>query len=149
MLLLAQVTIAQPPRDGEPDRKEARDRIEAMAVAYITDELSLTTQEAQKFWPIFNEMRKKRMELDRSKRKLIKEMESNFEAMTDAQAQDYVNRLKVIETGISRAGYENRSEDIIAIIGAKRFLKLIKAEEDFRRKMIKEFRKRRDSGRKR
>lgn len=149
MLLVTQVTIAQPPRGGDmPDRKEARERIEAMAVAYITDELALTTAEAQKFWPVFNKMRDQRKQLEREKRSLIKEIEGNYESMSDGKAQEYVNKLKAVEKNISLAGYENSSDEIVAIIGAKRFLKLIKAEEDFRRKMLKEFRKRRDGNRK-
>jgi len=149
MLLITQVTIAQPPRGGDmPDRKQARERIDAMAVAYITDELALTTAEAQKFWPVFNKMREQRKQLERKKRNLIKEIEGDYESMSDSEAQDYVNKLKAVEKNISQAGYENSSDELIAIVGAKRFLKLIKAEEDFRRKMLKEFRKRRDGKRK-
>jgi Skp family chaperone for outer membrane proteins len=34
-------------RDGE--------RLEALKVAYLTKKLNLTTEEAQKFWPVYNE----------------------------------------------------------------------------------------------
>jgi len=30
------------------------DRVKAYKIAYITDQLSLTEKEAQKFWPIYN-----------------------------------------------------------------------------------------------
>jgi len=93
-------------------------------------------------------MREQRKQLERKKRNLIKEIEGDYESMSDSEAQDYVNKLKAVEKNISQAGYENSSDELIAIVGAKRFLKLIKAEEDFRRKMLKEFRKRRDGKRK-
>ena len=41
-----QVTRAQQ-RDGE--------RLEALKVAYLTKKLNLNTEEAQKFWPVYNE----------------------------------------------------------------------------------------------
>ena len=37
---------AQPPRKGE--------RIEALKIAYITQALKLTVEEAQNFWPVYN-----------------------------------------------------------------------------------------------
>jgi hypothetical protein len=33
------------------------DRIEALRIAYITEQLNLTPQEAQKFWPLYNAYR--------------------------------------------------------------------------------------------
>ena len=41
-------------RDGK--RKQRSDsRIEAKKVAYITEELDLSTEEAQRFWPLYND----------------------------------------------------------------------------------------------
>lgn len=40
------VAVAQPPKRIE--------KIEALKVAYITQSLSLTAEEAQKFWPVYN-----------------------------------------------------------------------------------------------
>ncbi|ULQ52491.1 hypothetical protein [Flavihumibacter fluvii] len=38
---------AQQPRDGE--------RLEALKIAYLTKKLNLTTEEAQRFWPVYNQ----------------------------------------------------------------------------------------------
>jgi hypothetical protein len=49
LAIFAVLTIsvsAQPPRGGE--------RIEALKVAYITEILKLTPEEAQQFWPLYN-----------------------------------------------------------------------------------------------
>lgn len=49
---------AQAPRAGE--------RVEALKIAYLTKKLNLTTEEAQKFWPVYNqymsELKKARFE---------------------------------------------------------------------------------------
>lgn len=39
--------ISQPQREGE--------RLEALKIAYLTKKLNLTTEEAQKFWPAYNQ----------------------------------------------------------------------------------------------
>lgn len=60
-LLIALLLIGSAPafaQDDEPTRNnpEAK-KIQAMEVAYMTKELNLTPEEAQKFWPVFNKYR--------------------------------------------------------------------------------------------
>ena len=42
---------------------KVRDKIQAARVAYITDQLALTPEEAEKFWPIYREFSEKRREV--------------------------------------------------------------------------------------
>ncbi|HEY8396824.1 MAG TPA: hypothetical protein VIK80_02720 [Flavihumibacter sp.] len=48
------------------DERGGRERLEALKIAYLTKELNLTAEEAQKFWPVYNqyiaEMRKLRQD---------------------------------------------------------------------------------------
>ena len=46
---------AQPPQ-GPPDGEKG-ERIEALRIAFISNELNLTPQEAEKFWPVYNQFR--------------------------------------------------------------------------------------------
>lgn len=49
-----------------PDDKEAGSRLEALKVAWLTKKLNLSVEEAQRFWPVYNqyiaELRKIRIE---------------------------------------------------------------------------------------
>ena len=53
-------------QDGDDDKKNPGGRVEALKIAYITQKLNLSTDEAQKFWPIYNkyaaEIRKVRVD---------------------------------------------------------------------------------------
>ena len=64
------VTVAQ---DG--DEKGNGSRIEALKIAYLTKKLNLSTDEAQKFWPIYNkymsEIRKTRIDARQNKTDVI------------------------------------------------------------------------------
>lgn len=51
LLLSTTALWAQPPGD----KMEQKEQIEAMKVSFITTELNLTPEEAQAFWPIFNQ----------------------------------------------------------------------------------------------
>ena len=59
MLLLGAFTcLAQ----GKPDKKEWKEKIKAEKVAYLTDYMDLTSAEAQKFWPVYNQAESEKME---------------------------------------------------------------------------------------
>ena len=40
---------------AQDDGKDKREKIQALKIAFITQKLELTTDEAQKFWPVYNE----------------------------------------------------------------------------------------------
>lgn len=50
---ISAVSMAQD--DGDAGQKGNGSRIEALKIAYLTKKLNLSTEEAQKFWPIYNE----------------------------------------------------------------------------------------------
>lgn len=129
-------------RDRDQRKKEMRDKIKALAVAHITKELNLTAQEAEKFWPLYNQVHDEQHRLEREKKKLMNKLESELESMTENQALAYIDKMVTLDQKISATNLDYMHEDMIKIIGAKRFLKLKQAEIDFRRKMIREYRDR-------
>jgi len=50
---ISAVSLAQDENDA--GQKGNGSRIEALKIAYLTKKLNLSTEEAQKFWPIYNE----------------------------------------------------------------------------------------------
>ena len=56
-------TVAQPGSRF----KEKKEQIKSLKVAFITNELNLTPDEAAKFWPIFNAFDAKQTELRQEK----------------------------------------------------------------------------------
>jgi len=58
LVAISTVAVAQP--------QNAREKIEAAKIALITERLNLTPEQAQKFWPVYNEYSKKQQELRRT-----------------------------------------------------------------------------------
>lgn len=56
MIIVCGFVNAQPPQ-GEPGNGNKGDKIEALRIAFISQQLNLTPQEAQKFWPVYNQLR--------------------------------------------------------------------------------------------
>ncbi|AZQ44761.1 hypothetical protein [Nonlabens ponticola] len=125
--------------------EQAQEKIEALEVAYITNALNLTSDEAQKFWPLFNEVKEDREKLYRQKKRLMRELGSNYNTMSDEQAADYVDRMFEIESELNESNFESRYRKMIKVIGATRFLQLKKTEVEFKRKLLRELRGRKRS----
>lgn len=141
-ILISTTSMAQVVRASYQEVKSATDKIESMEVAYLTQVLELSVDEAQKFWPIFNDIRDERNEWKIKKKKLMYDMAQNFNTMSDDKAQEFVDGMFDIETALNESNFESRNRKIIKIIGPIRFLQLKKAEVDFRHKLFKEYRSR-------
>lgn len=119
------------------EKDEHRERINALKTAYITDGLSLSSQEAQKFWPIYNNYIEKRRELYRREHSDIENLECISEAEANAMLQEYVD-IEKQDFLLKKKFYEELKQ----IFSAQKIIRLQKVEDDFNKKMIMEYRER-------
>lgn len=122
------------------DRDEHREKIKALKTAYITEGLNLTPQEAQQFWPVYNEYDRKRRELYRQERAQV-EIECLTEDKANSKLEEYVELER--EDYLLKKKYYN---DLKKIFTARRIMELNKVEDEFNRKMMREYRARQASG---
>lgn len=112
-------------------KQEKRDRVESEKIAFITKELQLTSDEAQKFWPVYNQYSKEREELRKHRRESIQVTET----MTDAEAEKSVENMlsyRQKEIDLQRSYFEK----FLSVIPGKKVAKLYNAEEKFKRMLI-------------
>ena len=62
LFAILMITPALAQEDDLPAGQDpkVRDKIQAARIAYITDQLKLTPDEAEKFWPVYREFAEKR-----------------------------------------------------------------------------------------
>lgn len=113
-----------------------RERLEALKVAYLTKELDLTPEEAQQFWPIYNELNEKTRELRKEQRKNRVDTRSNFGSMTDAELSSAIQlELELEQQQLNlKKEYNQRFQKAIPI---KKVAKLYAAEKGFRKELLK------------
>lgn len=119
------------------DRNSHRERIKALKTAYITEGINLSSQEAQQFWPVYNEFDTKRRKLYRKEHADIENIECYTEEKARKKIEEYVE--------IERQDYLIKKkfyDDLRTILPATRILQLKKVEDEFNRKMLKEYRER-------
>ncbi|TNE54914.1 MAG: hypothetical protein EP338_05560 [Bacteroidetes bacterium] len=128
-------SYAQPERKG--NKKEHREKVEQMKIAYFTKELDLSTAESEKFWPVYHELEKKRQEVRKSTRETIKKM---HEKGDDQSEQDLKKGMYEIfdmeakEAAINKEGFDKLS----GVVGVKKAAKAFKLEKDFKHKLLME-----------
>jgi len=131
-LLLSIATFSQDKLD--------KDKIMTLKVAFITENLELTTNEAQKFWPIYNAFEEAQDRLRNAAHALRKN--ANTETLTETEAKDLLKQMQ--DNNIKRIQlYNNYLEDLQTVFTAKKIIKLKETEDNFRKKMFEEYKKRR------
>lgn len=134
-LLIGTTLIAQKTQESPNDRKEKREKVEAMKVAFITSELELSEEEAQKFWPIYNEMGDKLRVENKNQRKLAHELKEGGDKMTEADMKKRASEM--LQSSINEAqikkDYYNKIGDAI---GYSKSTKLLSLEQRFKRELL-------------
>ena len=82
------------------EKNESRDKIKALKVSYLTEQLSLTSEEAEKFWPIYNNHENNTNRYIREKINEIKKEISkaeNLDAINEERAKVLYTMIKSLE----------------------------------------------------
>jgi hypothetical protein len=106
------------------------ERIQAQRVAYITNELSLTPAESEKFWPVYKEYKQKVHQLNQSQRP-----SKPIEQMSDAEKTSFINTMldnEIKAAEIKRDYYVSFQK----ILPVAKVAKLEMAERSFKKELI-------------
>jgi hypothetical protein len=120
----------------DPVSKEGRQRIESQRIAFITQRLRLTPDEATRFWPVYNEYRD-----------ALKDLREDFER-PDLESISEAEAVKILDQHMEQ---EQRKLDLKrtemirlrTIIPAKKILMLQVAENAFNRELLRRLQERR------
>ena len=127
-------------------QKGGKERMKAFKTAYITDELDLSAEEAEKFWPVYNQYDKKmfklKVERARKDRNRIKEV-GGPENLSDEEATSIIfgmlNSEK--EASVTR---EEMYKELSKVLSPAKLLALYQAEMNFNKRLLHEYRKRKE-----
>lgn len=119
---------------------EKREKIKAYKVSFLTTELELTSSEAQKFWPVYNAYDDKQFELRHEKMKAYfrKLDDGNVNSMSEKEAATLLSQIESADKELYVLR-EKFMSNLKKILSAKKILKLKKSEDDFNRKLLKQY----------
>lgn len=118
------------------------DKIKSLKIAFITERLNLSSEEAAVFWPVYNEHEAAIENLRRNERTEIRNRLQNFQNMSDGQIQSLMNEFLALQEERN-----NRNTAFLKkmtnLISARKTFLLIKAEDDFKKRLLQQIQKRR------
>lgn len=137
VLMLASMMLVSPQSSSQTHGKGGwQDKMIAERVAYLTDVMGITSSEAEKFWPVYNEMAAER------KSSFEKAMRS-FKALNDAvKAGKPEAEISVLLNNYLKANAASRAVELKyvprfnKILSVEKVAKLFVGEEEFRRQQI-------------
>ena len=120
-------------------RDNIRQRIASQRIAYITNKLSLSPEEAQKFWPVYNKFT---AEIEDIRKEIIQSRKSSNEQlslMSDKETEKYLEltlnqQQKLIDL------QRKYQKELKTAIPVQKIAMLYKAEFDFKKELLKRIR---------
>ncbi|AEL28056.1 Spy/CpxP family protein refolding chaperone [Cyclobacterium marinum] len=126
---------------GQRNNQVDKEKLEAARVAFITNRLSLSPDQAAKFWPLYNEYQEKRNAMTREMRQISKKGE---EEITNAEAEELIEKRFKLQENLLVAE-KNFTRKIASNLSAIHALKLEEINRDFTRHIYRMHRKQRES----
>ena len=115
-------------QEFDPDKRD--ERLKAYRVAIFTEVLRLSSEEAQGFWPVYNEYQDKRDKIQDELRP-----KKQLDAMNDNEVEDQVKRhfeMRQRELDLERDLYQNLRK----VLPLRKIAKLPAAEREFRERLL-------------
>lgn len=135
LIFSQQSTFAQNNKDG----KDRWEKYRTEKIAFLTDNLELTPEEAQKFWPIYNKLDKERWGAQKLRRDMEQELRDTDENLSEQNTKELTRKFagSMKKEGDLLVSY---NEKFLEILPAKKVLRIYKAENEFRMHMIQKYR---------
>lgn len=127
--------------------KESREKIKAYKVAFLTEQLNLTSNEAEKFWPIYNTYDNEQSSLrNKSRSEMKKSLKDN--GQINAISEQEAERLILLKLENDRKIYQSQKDFISKIkkvLSFKKIIQLQVAEMEFGRKLMRRYKDKKKS----
>ena len=128
------------PSIGYTQNEEVRQKIQTAKIAMISERLGLTPNEAEKFWPVYNEYSQKRranqMEFSKARKSY------NATTASEKETQEILKLGRNIKSRQLDLEHEY-SNKMLNVIDAKQLMSLQNAERDFKRMLLDKLEQRR------
>ena len=116
------------------------EEIKAHKIAFITEKVNLTSTQAQKFWPIYNKHEQQVMALRKTQLESLKTLkDKKMVELSDKKAKEVLVKYTEIRGELTK-----KMEQLISllegVITPQQTIKLLMAEEGFKKRLLKRFR---------
>lgn len=119
--------------------KERWEKYRTEKIAFLTTNLDLTPEEAQSFWPVYNQLDKVKSEAQQRRREIEQKLREAEETISD---DEIIKLTREFSGNLEKEGklMTEYNEKFLKILPPKKVLMLYKTEGEFRMYMMKKYR---------
>ncbi|MBT8257326.1 MAG: sensor of ECF-type sigma factor [Bacteroidia bacterium] len=132
---------------AQPNERAMQERIKAQKVAFITERLDLSPEEAQKFWPIYNAFEDEANSMRQNDLKEVRQAMRRGN-LTESEAQRLLDQFMAVEDKLHNAK-KKLVKDLGGAIPPQKIIQLKAAEDAFNKKILQMLQQRRENMQKR
>lgn len=130
---------------GAQERKvqspEMVQRMKAEKISFLSVRLDLSPEEAQMFWPVYNEFERKKLELEKKRIELEQKINRNVE-MPGEEELKKINEEYIAAFGEEARLMEQYNKQFLKVLPIQKVVKLYEFERKFRLHILQEYRHR-------
>jgi hypothetical protein len=127
--------------DAQQVRTDLANKIQTQRIAFFTDRMGITSEEAQKFWPIYQEYNGKKTKLMAEKNRLTRFYKENSATMNENDVDVTINKY-VQSAKAETALFEEYNKKFRQVLPAHKVMKLYLAEVEFKTILLKQIKER-------
>jgi Spy/CpxP family protein refolding chaperone len=130
--------------------KAKREKIKELKIAFLTEKMQLTSDEAAKFWPVYNAFEQKKHDQKRYYRSKVNEVfgiSKNEPVNIDKYTNEQIQQVLELQLQMHEKQLQLEKEYYAAlkeILPVKKIFLLHQAEKEFKKKMLQEIKNSKD-----
>jgi hypothetical protein len=141
LILTAGLVTAQHGKGDHHGWGKMRKKFEAQKISYLTQQLNLSPEEAQVFWPVYNEANKKKDDFRNRSRTLYRKLKHENGSLSDKELQqisDELVEIRIKEANLDKE-YHLKYKKILPI---RKVMELYYSERKFQKMLLHKIRER-------
>lgn len=112
-------------------------QLKAKKIAFLSQQMQLTPEEAQVFWPVYNEFVAKKESLNKNKKQLAQKLKNDTRNLSDKQKEVVSDQL--INNRLLHANLEiEYHKKFKAVLPISKVIKLYQSENQFKSELIRQ-----------
>jgi hypothetical protein len=115
-------------------QEERMERLETAKIAFLTQRIDLSSREAEKFWPVYNQFQNELQAL-------MQQRKGDLQKQNQLSANDQIDRQLDMESKVLELK-KRYTREFAKVLSPEKIVKLFQAERDFKNELIRELRER-------
>ncbi len=137
LLLINPINIS-----AQNQRLERMERLESYKIAFFTKRLNLSPEEAEKFWPVYNDYQEQKNLIQKEKADIIRNFNQNETSLTDNELNKLGDKLIATITQESSLASDFHKK-LKEVLPPAKVIRLYQAENQYRMQLLNELQERR------